>query len=286
MQAVLVTAFTTLATCLAQAGSPAALISPLHAAIYAQAKIEFARANFFKPAAAQTSDLPYLLAPLILQQTRSATRRSLPDLPGTPFLTNGVVSVDPSRAAVFVESDSVELNGRTHARFSYTWCYAPAEVQGVRLTLGSDGRPLIWEVLRKQKAQCLIFVSESLEAAARQEFGPPLPGRKFSIETSLAKAPDTIVARVLADGPVPMGPMVYLRAHSHEVASLLCRCMPVQVKSLVSSEDYQLTAITGDFESLLSALAEKGGLSATAYLRGTTEKDPVLGSDLRLPKDF
>ena len=53
-------------------------------------------------------------------------------------------------------------------------------------------------------------------------------------------APNAIVARVIDDGPVPMGPIVHLSAGSHNVSTLICRCMPTQAKSLLETKTYEL----------------------------------------------
>ena len=51
------------------------------------------------------------------------------------------------------------------------------------------------------------------------------------------------VARVLDDGPTPMGPFVYLQAATRSVKTLLCRCMPSQAEHFVADEYYQLLPI-------------------------------------------
>ncbi|MFO1512558.1 MAG: hypothetical protein U1F83_06550 [Verrucomicrobiota bacterium] len=50
------------------------------------------------------------------------------------------------------------------------------------------------------------YAAQSLELAARAQFGPPLPGRKFSLSAVWRKRP-TVVANVISDGPLPMGPV-------------------------------------------------------------------------------
>ena len=53
-------------------------------------------------------------------------------------------------------------------------------------------------------------------------------------------APDVIVARVIEDGPVPMGPIVYLSAGTRQVSTLICRCMPAQARKLLATRTYDL----------------------------------------------
>ena len=78
-------------------------------------------------------------------------------------------------------------------------------MQGIRITLNSAGQPAIWEVLADGSGAELIFVSQSLEAAALAEFGKPLPGRRYAIERSVEEAPSVVVARVIDDGPMAHG---------------------------------------------------------------------------------
>ena len=49
-----------------------------------------------------------------------------------------------------------------------------------------------------------------------------------------------VVARVLADGPMAMGPFVYLTEPGLEVTTLLCRCMPAQVDDFFANTYYEL----------------------------------------------
>jgi len=117
-------------------------------------------------------------------------------------------------------------------------------LQGIRITLSPAGLPAIWEVLRDRTEAELIFVSRSLESAAQKEFGKALPGRRFAVERNLEQAPGVIVARIIEDGPVAMGPMVYLSAGSRSVSTVICRCMPAQAKRLRESRTYELAPIT------------------------------------------
>jgi hypothetical protein len=132
----------------------------------------------------------------------------------------------------------------------YVWRYpAPTggerciscEGRGVRITLGQDGLPLVWEALSTDTRTRVLFIAESLEQAARREFGEPLPGRRFSIERAADEAPDVVVARIIDDGPVPMGPYVYLNAPpSRAVTTVLCRCSPSQVEAFIETRYYDL----------------------------------------------
>jgi len=45
---------------------------------------------------------------------------------------------------------------------------------------------------------------------------------------------------VIDDGPVAMGPIVYLIAGTHSVSTLICRCMPAQAGKILSTSSYEL----------------------------------------------
>jgi hypothetical protein len=148
-------------------------------------------------------------------------------------------------------------------------------VQGVRLTLNSVGRPAIWEVLEDSSGAGLVFVSQSLEAAAAARFGKALPGRRFAIERSTQAAPKVVVARVIDDGPVGMGPIVYLSAGTRTVSTLICRCMPAQVKTLRTTAAYDLLPLPAIPRDLLPL--------TPGFWPGDVATDNRLEKWLRLP---
>lgn len=161
--------------------------------------------------------------------------------------------VDPSRPTVYAGTFTVRIHGAELDQIVYFWRYphrsdepgiASLEGRGVRITLGVDGLPLLWEALSTATDTRIIFVSESLEAAAKREFGVPLTGRQYLVERSLEETPNVIVARVLDDGPVPMGPYVYLNAPPERaVTTVLCRCMSSQVNEFVETAYYNLVPL-------------------------------------------
>ena len=293
-----------------------------HTEIYQRATNEFAEAVFFKPAEPTISDLTSSLAPLILQEviSRKETQHGL-DRFGTLSLSNGVPVLDRSRPAVYWQADSIELRGRAHTRFSYIWGYSTgadgrkrrpgpdnramnlvgtrwntslpgvqAEVsvalQGIRITLNAAGQPVIWEVLADSSGADLIYVSRNLEAAAVAEFGQPLPGRRYTIECGLEAAPNVIVARIIEDGPVAMGPIVYLTAGSRAVATVICRCMTAQAKRLLGTSVYDLvpcqSVAAQSFLTQVRAQAE----GRTAFWPGDQPDGNPLEKRLRLPAGF
>jgi hypothetical protein len=114
------------------------------------------------------------------------------------------------------------------------------------------------------------------------EFGPPLPGRTYSVERSLADAPKVVVARVLDDGPMPMGPMVYLSAGSRNVSTVLCRCMRAQAKNLAGTYTYELTPLPANAAESVPGIED--AIGSSERLRMFIGSSPV--NHLRLPAFF
>ena len=232
-------------------------------AIYERANLQFAKAALFKPLeAGPTNTLAFRLAPLFIQEVVNTNAAIMPPL-------------------VFFEESKVLLNGKSHDQVIYFWRAPPPAnstgteslAQGIRITLDTSGSPVIWEVLADDSGGELIFVSQSLEAAALKTFGSPLPGRRYASESNAEIAPNAVVARVIEDGPVTMGPIVHLNADSHNVSTLVCRCMPTQAKELVATETYGLRLSS---ESKLRPVFGQTGEDAAARLQRC----------LRLPLSF
>ena len=211
--------------------------------LYESASVVFERAQQLKPLEEMNTAVAYALAPLLIQEVKGTNSSSL------------------SPHEVFFGFGSTRLDGREHRQVSYWWRLADEEIspgtnktghaaepqrsdrwQGLRLTLGDSDRPVIYEVLTDPAEITQIYFAQSLEAAARAEFGPVLPGRRFAIEASRESAPRVLVPRVIEDAPVGMGPILYLRAGTREVATLICRCMDSQAHQLVGTGDYKLSA--------------------------------------------
>lgn len=243
--------------------------------IYSRASTWFTNVVFFKPNATNEADIACAMAPLILESVTGWDPR--PE--GEPTI-------------VYVRADAVEFETRPHARLTYYWDYSAGshsvgrEVQGVRITLDSSGRPVIWEVLADGTSRRIVFVAESLERKAAAAFGGPLPGRRYAVEADTRSAPDVVVARVIDDGPVPMGPILYVEGSTHEVRTLICRCMPAQATSVVDTRVYRLVHTEG----LPGQPGEAGG-SAERRVRASLglampSWGDVLAGGLRLPGDW
>jgi hypothetical protein len=196
-------------------------------AIYERAKVSFDQTVLIKP---EDSNRPeYQLAPMLLQQVVPARK------PGRiPY-------------SVYFWRTFAQSQGRALEQFNYLWFHQGADQkkqpQGVRITFNREGMPIVWEILRDASHARILFVSQSLEAAAMKHYPGALPGRRFRVEQAVEDAPDVVVARVLDDSQTAMGPIVYLDADSHEVATLICRCMDAQAKEVVGMGDYGVATL-------------------------------------------
>jgi hypothetical protein len=237
------------------------------------------------------------LAPLIIQEIKTGAKATVGQVGqfGTLNDSNGPATLDLARPAVYWEVDSVQINGKPHTQFTYQWCYSLKEQpdrrgslswQGVRITLDTQGRPAAWEVLADTSGARLIFVSESLEAAAVAEFGKPLAGRRYVVERGVDDVPGAIVPRLVDDGPIAMGPIVYLCAETHNVSTLICRCMPAQVKHLEATHGFDLHRFTSPLQEALLASPAAAPGAATAFWSAHGHGADGLETWLRLPKAF
>jgi hypothetical protein len=268
-------------------GSPRQLthaerLAPTRSELDARTGAVFARGVLYKPRPVPVETLSSKLAPLIIQEVGTNA--------GPAGQSFGIVRegrVDPTRPAVYSVEGEISIQGRSHLQVTYFWCYPPstlaegaASVQGLRITLNTAGAPVIWEPLTPRDAGRVFFVAESLEAGADAEFGPPLPGRRYSIEPGLEQGPLLSVARVIDDGPIPMGPVVYLEGRSGTISTVLCRCMPAQVAQVPETQLYDLLP--------LEDLADGSGPLARRIRDWLEHADPGRSplANLRLPQQF
>jgi hypothetical protein len=268
-------------------GSPHQLVSgslsaQRRAELEARSAIVFTTGVLYKPNPAPIETLASKLAPLIIEQLNGEGTETDADRFGSVDASQ----VDASRPAVYASDSQISIHGQTHAQVTFVWCYAPehtppgsALIQGLRITLNRTGAPVIWEPLLSEENLRVIFVARSLEAAAATEFGRPLPGRHYSIEPGLEQESPVVVAKVIDDGPVAMGPIVYLQAQTRAITTVLCRCMPAQIRQVAASQQYDLMPM----ESLINA-SSLLPRRARALLRKIERQGDL--PNLRLPRLF
>lgn len=215
----------------------------------------FSRADYFKPNPAGVDEHIKLMAPLIVQEAPAGDLRSggfggvvgMLSAPPAKVPDTGQPLVDPAVPVVYYATATVRVAGTVHDQISYVWFYSAdgdaLRVQGVRMTLADDGRALVWQVLADREPVEIVYVSAQLERAALAAFGPAVRERVYAVERPISEVPAVVVARILEDGPEPMGPWVYLQAPDHAVSTLLCRCMPSQVGEFANDAYYDLLPI-------------------------------------------
>jgi len=197
-------------------------------AIYRRAGVHFNQTVLIKPD--ESSRPEFIFSPLLLQEVASTDTP-----PQAPY-------------ALYFWRTGANAGGRVLEQFNYLWFY-PGKAsdlrtaQGVRITFDPRGEPIVWEILRDPTGARVLFVSQALEAGAMTNHPAPMPGRRFWVERSVEAAPDVVVARVLDDAPAPMGPIVYLDARTHDVATVICRCMDAQADEVVGMGMYGLATL-------------------------------------------
>lgn len=217
-----------LTTLLTGCATTHSLSSAARASIYQRAAVEFDKTVLVKPE--ESARPEFRMAPLLVE-----AMTSMNDVPHPPY-------------AVYFWRTHALLDSQVLEQFNYLWFQDDQESeaknpQGVRITFDPTGKPIVWEVLRDKSGAKLLFVSQSLEAAAMTNYPAPLPGRRFWIERGVTNTPDIVVARIIDDSPTPMGPIVYLTAGSHDVSTLICRCMDAQAKEVVGTGIYGLATL-------------------------------------------
>jgi len=196
--------------------------------LYARADRWFDQTVLVKP---EDSERPeFRLAPLLIQQVRSGDRT--PEVPYTVYFW--------------------PTFGRWHnqvlEQFNYLWFYESEAggrktPQGVRITLDTAGRPIVWEILRDRTGARILYVSQAVEGAAMREFPAPLAHRRFWVERGVSETPEVVVARVINDSETIMGPILYLEAGTHDVSTLICRCMEAQAREVLGTGTYGLAML-------------------------------------------
>lgn len=255
-----------------------------------QESLHFEIADFFKPAdGASHENLEMVMAPLIIQEVFSISDE--PRMFGQ-LAASAVSPPIELPSALYWHADTIPLRENVLPRLSYFWFYSqPASrssqirqqpvCRGIRITLNTSGQPIIWEILPDSDQTAVLYVAHSLEEAAKAEFGPPLPGRRFSIEAAVEGHPHVSIARLIDDGPVPMGPIVYLLASNSAVGTLICRCMRAQATHLRSTSPYILVPASELESAWLQTLPANVQKAISSWLQPNL--DSKLAVHLRIP---
>ena len=232
-------------------GLPRAPIHTNEQAAAARKEREFARAMVYKPKDQQQSGLAWTLAPLIVHELADADGE---DDPG-PFWGTHITrrSIESAMITVHAEVLTVNVAGARFAVVDYTWNYSSREAEftsadaTLRIVVGPDGYPIVWQAKRWAENESFIFVSESFERLAREQFGEPLPGQRYACQSGWGGFTGYVTG-TLPDGPVPMGHYVYLDAPDRRITTVLCRCSPSPMRTVVNTREYQLDVSDGSDE--------------------------------------
>ena len=206
--------------------------------------------HYLKPVE-NSAGLASNLAPLLfLEDTLERTNFAVyPDRPGS-LASGSSRRLDMSRTTVYYSTSTLSAGGLAFAQLTYEWWYpfmdkkgkplTRLKWQGIRMTLNSHGHPVIWEVLNESQHRQVIFVARSLEEKAKSQFTNACPSRQFVVEQPTEITPRTVVARIVEDGPVPMGPAAYVEQGTRDIAAILCRCMPPESTNVLTTSSYTL----------------------------------------------
>lgn len=253
--------------------------------------LEFTNAVLFTPVRTNMQDRLFAFAPLMVIETAATDLAGLPasDQFGALEKAGEIVTVNSQRPTMYARREAIMIRGRPHARYSYVWWHpaagraTPISPQGLRITVTPGGQSLAFEILTDATNSHAVVVSQAMEAAALQEFHGPLPGRRFAIERSTGAPFAAKVTRIIEDGPLELGPVIYLRANGRGVGTVICRCMTAQTKVVAATGYYDLVEWNDAVAGLLAAARRQSGIKPL-WWPAQSENDPDLEALLRLPK--
>jgi len=217
----------------------------------------FARAVFYKPREESLVGIESTFAPLIVEEIGTDDECAADD----PFGSIELTPYTPTRKeprwtrshpTVYFAEGIVDLHGERFQHLVYLWWYAARHTcpggkhglgRGVRVVVDPSGYPILWEALEAYHGENapdrVVFVSADLERRAREHFGEPLPGRRYSIEGPKILGRNVVVAGLIDDAATPMGPYVYLNKGQRYITTIHCRCMPSQFENVAETREYR-----------------------------------------------
>jgi hypothetical protein len=237
---------------------------------------EFSRVRFLKPAQSEGA-IEQKLAPLIVEELAMHEPQP-PSMIGLEDHLDG--RRNASRRPIYFDTREVSLGGRRLPLVTYLWFYeapsadpmdpgpTPLLARGIRILLGEDDQPMLWQALTEPSEIQVFYVAQSLESNAAKARGTPSPHRRYAIEKAKEETPATVVVNLVDDGPVPMGPYVYIEANEERpVATVHCRCSPSRFSEVVENVGYELVPVE-------SMNAERAGNVAPVDLRKVLAPPP------------
>lgn len=221
--------------------------------LYDRTTRRFEHADFYKPDPSHEADPLFPLAPLIVIE-RTDFNPGAADRPGVnlPSLVLHTAEAEVHfgpvlRRQILFHQLPFLAQHRTDASTTSDLLVSPP---AVRFTLTELGAPMIAEILPgpsgESSGPLVVFVSRTLEDAARRQYGSPLPDRRYACEPPMESMPAIVVAGVFEDPPVVSGPYLYFADKGQTLTTVLCRCSPSQVGDFVTNQYYQLLPLTSD----------------------------------------
>lgn len=220
-------------------------------AVYARTERTFERATFFSPDPSSATGELRWMSPLIVEELDPQRDEDMKPK-GFGRLrpeTTGSATVCSDEPTVYHTEEIVAIGEKKLVQSTYLWFYPPTEPgreigwRGFRMILDRRGFAIVWEVLSSEAGLRVLYVSKPIEDAVRRQYGGPLPDRRYTVEPSVPEHPDVVVARIVGDGPQPMGPFVYLDHPARRVSTLICRCEPSQADLFPQSRMYRLVGL-------------------------------------------
>lgn len=194
------------------------------------------------PSSLPLPELAALYSPTFLQQIRpEASYDPNDDRFGRINLTGTAndikVNVDTTQPTVYWAPSQARVGIRRYDQLIYALWYPnrPAmsggDVQAgkidgvvVRITLDRHHRPAIYEFVRSCGCYHTLWVAEFVEAAAREEFGPPTEAGRYAVRPETKGRSLFLPTLVRDDGTRPCRPLVFVESGYHMVPDIRPSC--------------------------------------------------------------
>jgi hypothetical protein len=126
-----------------------------------------------------------------------------------------------------------------------------------------------------------------LETAAAAQYGAATGGRVFAVEAERPNSVPVTLVRVLRDGPMAMGPFVYVDRVGR-VRTVLCRCMSSQIREVVANDHYELRSLPHELPDTAAGAAgfPWAGIQPSAIDLDAIAQPDFVAQALRLPVGF
>ena len=241
----------------------AAKLSPLHAEIVSRSEAPFNFAVYLKPRGDLAETPTGKQAPLMTIRVKKDKEKAPPHrLPWAAHAPDD----DDAAATLYYVVDQDKVGNEALARTNFIWfnrddaaaksadaTAAPIPYTAVSFTVDKRGTTIIARVMQSGSNVDRYYVTETLEAAARKEHGPPMAGRRFSIERELPSTDgkrsgstphEALVPRLMFSAPEPTGPWVYIDGEDGFVTTVHCRCSASQIRAFTDTVEFDIKPVS------------------------------------------